>query len=110
MSKRFFDTEMYLRPWYRSLSPRLKCLWMFILARCDMAGVIDMDWELASFSIGDKVSAEDLKAMNGNIAVLESGKLFVPEFIRFQYGQLTDKSSVHRGVMKALHSHGITLK
>jgi len=104
--KRFTDTEMPLRPWYRSLEPRLKCLWVFMLCRCDMAGVLDMDWPLASFSIGAEVGPEDLNAMNGNIVVLPSGKLFLPGFIRFQYGELRE-SRVHEAVLKALRAHGI---
>jgi len=107
MSKRFFDTEVFLRPWFRQLNPRLKCLWLYFLSRCDLAGVIDMDWELASFSIGSKVSPEDLKEMNGNIVKLESGKYFIPGFISFQYGQLKDHSNPHKAVLKAMAANGI---
>ncbi len=106
MSKRLFDTEMVFRPWYRALPARLKCLWHYCLAKCDLAGVLDMDWELASFTIGERVSADDLPAMSENIIVLENGKLFLPKFIPFQYGQLHE-SQVHKAVLRALHTHGI---
>lgn len=107
MSKRFFDTEMFLRPWYRALEPRLKCLWTFMLSRCDMAGVIDMDWQLASWTIGQSVSEDDMKAMNGNVVRLQSGKLFIPGFIDFQYGHLNRDSRVHAAVFKVLDTHSI---
>jgi len=107
MSKRFFDTEMVLRPWYRSLTPRLKALWVFMLSRCDLAGVIDMDWGLASFAIGEPVSASDISAMDGNAVVLESGRLFIPGFVAFQYGELSEVSRPHISVLKTLSSHGI---
>jgi hypothetical protein len=105
--KRFFDTEMMLRPWYRSLEPRLKCLWLFMVSRCDMAGVIDMDWELASFAIGQQVSEPDMKAMNGNAVPLGGNKILIPGFIPFQYGELKEHSPVHKGVFKVLESHGL---
>ena len=108
MGKRFIDTEIFLRPWYRSLPPRLKCLWFYLLSRCDMAGVIDADWDLISFSIGEKVQLSDLEDMKNNVLVLPSGKLFLPKFIEFQYGKkLSLKSKVHEGVMKTLSLHEI---
>jgi len=109
MSKRFFDTEMILNPWYRKLPPHMKCLWHHLLARCDMAGVVDMDWELASFSIGKQVTAADISMMEGNAVILANGKLFLPKFIHFQYGELTDdpKHRVHQAVLKVLAIHQI---
>jgi hypothetical protein len=71
-----------------------------------MAGVLDMDWPLASFSIGAEVGPCDLKAMNGNVVALPSGKLFIPGFIPFQYGELRE-SRVHAAVLRVLASHGI---
>lgn len=105
--KRFFDTEMVLRPWFRALNPRLKCLWLFMVSRCDMAGVIDMDWGLASFAIGQDVTPDDMPAMNGNAVSIGKNKIMLPGFIPFQYGELNDKSPVHKGVFKVLESHGL---
>lgn len=107
MSKRLIDSEMTLKPWFRALKPRLKCLWLWMFTRCDMAGVIDMDWELASFAVGEKVSANDLAAMNGNAVVWKGSKVFLPGFIPFQYGSLNEGSPVHKSVIKVLSSHNI---
>jgi hypothetical protein len=105
--KRFIDTEMMLRPWFRNLTPRLKCLWLWMLTRCDMAGVLDMDWGLASFAIGEECTEADLAAMNGNVEFLGGSKVWIPGFIRFQYGELSDASKVHQGVLRVMASHGI---
>jgi hypothetical protein len=72
-----------------------------------MAGVLDMDWELASFAIGDKVKESDLEAMNDNAKVLRGSKIWLPRFIEFQYGVLGEESRVHKGILKTLESHGI---
>lgn len=107
MSKRFIDTEMTLRPWFRALKPKIKCLWLWMLTRCDMAGVIDMDWDLASFAVGEKVTPADMAALNGNALVLGGLKVFIPGFIPFQYGELKAESRVHQGVLSCLASHGL---
>lgn len=78
-----------------------------MLSACDIAGVIDMDWELASFSIGETVSNADLPAMKDNVFVLPSGKLFLPGFIPFQNKELNSASKAHQAVLKLLEFHGI---
>ena len=105
--KRFIDTEILVRPWFRKLEPRLKLLWLWMMTQCDMAGVLDMDWELASFAIGVKVKESDLEAMNDNAKVLRGSKIWLPRFVEFQYGVLGEESRVHKGVLKTLESHGI---
>jgi hypothetical protein len=74
-----------------------------------MAGVIhDFDWNLAWYHIGGgkhPSPADCLLAMNGNVIQLPDGKLFVPKFITFQYGHLSDISKVHiavRGILNRL--------
>jgi len=50
MSKRFTDsTKWASKPWFRKLSPNAKLLWLYICDTCDVAGVIDLDLEMASF-------------------------------------------------------------
>ena len=72
-----------------------------------MAGVVYMDWELASFAIGEKVTEADLEFMNGNITKLSGNKYLIPDFIPFQYGALSEKSRVHQAVLRTLGEHGI---
>jgi len=105
--KRFVDTEIMVRPWFRSLDPRLKCLWLWMITRCDMSGFLDMDWKLASFVIGATVREDDLKSMAGNAVLIGKSKIFLPGFIGFQYGELNSASRVHQGVLKCLTSHGM---
>lgn len=104
--KRFIDTEIMLKPWFRALEPRLKVFWIWCITRCDMSGFLIMDWDLASFAIGEKVTEKDLQRMGGNIQLLENNKLFVKDFVSFQYGKL-GSSRVHDAVRKALDSNNI---
>lgn len=108
MSKRFFDTEMVLNDWFCRMRSKEKLLWLFLISRCDMAGVIKPNWALASSLIGQKVTAGDIGAMAGNILEFKPGWYFIPKFAEFQYGELhPEKSRVHAAVIRVLQSHGI---
>lgn len=106
--KRFTDTNIWDRLWFRRVAPRVKELFRYLYERCDPAGVIDPDWDLMSFMIGEKVTPKDLEALNGNV-IERDGKLYLPQFIEFQYGKLSKDCPPHHKVFEAIAKHGITL-
>ena len=110
MAKRQFDTKKFEDPWYRSLPPRAKLLWEYMLCACDCAGVWKADFGIASFCIGIKVSSTDIdEFFTDRCAVLTNGSIFIPKFLEFQYtgmDLLNLKNGVARGVQRALqHNH-----
>lgn len=106
--KRFTETTKWtVNPWFRKLPPRLKCLWQFLVDSCDAAGVIDPDWELVSFQIGENVGPGDLESFGDRIETLPNGKLFISGFIAFQYGELSPSCKPHTPVFKSLLANGI---
>lgn len=78
---------------------------MWLLDKCDSCGVVDPDWDLASFQIGLKVAPEMLEDFSGRITRLDTGKLFIPNFIKFQYGKLSPACKPHLKVFAALEEH-----
>lgn len=104
--KRFTDTSIWDKPWFRRLPPRVKELWRYLCERCDAAGVIDPDWEGISFAIGEPVGPGDVALLNGN-AVDRGGKLFLPQFVEFQYGKLSRDCRPHDRVFEAIERHGL---
>lgn len=109
--KRFTETTKWTGdPWFRKLAPSMKCFWLLLLDCCDAAGVIEPDWELMSFQIGEDVSEDDLPKFGDRIERLPSGKLFLTKFINFQYGRLSPDCKPHGPVFKSLHSNGINLE
>lgn len=108
MPKRFIDTEMALSPWFISLPPRVKALWIYMLCRCDIAGVFKLDFGLASYAIGAKVTRSDIDAMDGNAVMISADKVLIPGFIPFQYGELQHGCRPHDAVIKCLSSHGLS--
>lgn len=107
MSKRFTETAKWDGSWFRLLTPRRKCLWLFLADRCDQAGVIERDLALFSFFVGDTVTDKDVAALAENVRVIANGKLWLPKFVRFQYGNLSRDCLPHRPVFAAMEKHGL---
>lgn len=105
--KRFTETQKWEDPWFRRLKPEMKLLWQWILDRCDNAGVIDPDIELASFQIGYQYPMDTLSEFEGRVHNLPCGKWFIPKFIEFQYGQLSKDCKAHNPIFNSLKKHGI---
>jgi hypothetical protein len=109
--KRFVDTGIWQKQWYRKLGRAEKVAWFYLLTNCDAVGVWDADLELAEFSIGEAVDWEALReAANGNIEVLDNGKWWVVDFCQFQYGEVkkVSSSNVQRHICSLLSKHGLT--
>jgi len=110
MSKRFIDTGLWPKRWFRELPPAEKLAWLYVLTNCDAVGVWDADLKLAEFSIGATVNWEELRAAaNGNIEELPNGKWWVVDFIQYQYGSVKKVSSsrVQQHLSSLLLKHGL---
>ena len=106
--KRFTETTKWDDPWFRNLPPEAKLFWDWICSKCDHAGVIEPDYDLAGFQIGIKIGPEIIQHFEGRIEMIDSGKLFVSKFIQFQYGKLSRSCKPHAPVFAALEKHGIS--
>jgi len=114
MAKRFTDTNKYKKPFIRSLQGAYKLLWDFLYHDCDHAGVWIVDFETAQIFVGKdmKVNYEDaLKFFNSGevrIVVLDGGsRWFIPSFIEFQYGKLSEKNRLHISVISILSKYDL---
>jgi hypothetical protein len=105
--KRFTETQKWEDPWFRKLRPEMKLLWLWILDRCDSAGVIDPDLELASFQIGFQYPMDTLSEFDGRVVGIVGGKFFIPKFIEFQYGRLSEDCRAHGPAFQSLKKHGL---
>lgn len=105
--KRFTETQKWEDPWFRRLSPELKLFWQWLLDKCDGAGIIEPDIELASFQIGFDYGNEVLSQFNDRVTKLECGKYFIPKFIHYQYGTLSRDCKAHNPVFSSLEKHGL---
>ena len=107
--KRFTETEKWRDPWFFSLSPKHKFLWLWLCDRVDNSGVIDIHWAVASFETGFKISDKDLEPFLSRLEKLENGKYLICGFVKFQFGELSEKSKVHQSIMKLQKKHRLCI-
>lgn len=109
MAKRFTDSEMWDKEWYMKLSCKEKCLVNMVRSKADLCGVWSPNWIIASMYVGENVCEEELlKIDNGNqFRKLANGKIYCIGFIEFQYGELSEKSPVHRKVINLLSQNNL---
>lgn len=103
MAKRFTDTGKWDHSWFRKLSPKMKVVWIYVLDKCDHAGIWTSDFEAMSFNIGEDVMAEEFEAtFEGKINLIGEDKYCIQAFIDFQYGSLNPDNRVHQSVLLRL--------
>ena len=106
MSKRFIDTSIWGKRWFREFPPKMKLFYFYLLTNCDHAGMYDVDLELAEFQIGMPVKQEDVdKYLKDHIEVIKEDKWFLRKFVDFQYGILNQNVKAHASVMKILDKY-----
>jgi hypothetical protein len=108
MAKRLTDSRKWDDDWFLSLPPEFKLLWLYILDKCDHAGIFKVTKNLAEFCLTYKFDWKVVKeTFKDRIVVMEEGLWFVPKFITFQYGKLNPISRIHAGIIATLQSKGI---
>ena len=91
MAKRYIDTKLWDKAWFRRLNPTEKSVWLYMITRCDHAGILDFDYDAFNFYIGggynEEFYLELFKQFADRIYLYEDNtKIWVKTFINFQYG------------------------
>ncbi len=109
MAKRFTDTEKWRKQYVKSLHTVYKLLWLYILDECDHAGIWHVEMDIASLRIGEKLNpVEAIKLFGDHIIEFDKGeKWFIPDFIRFQYGELNPAVKTHNSVIQRLKKYNL---
>jgi len=109
MSKRFLDSEMWDKRWIRLLKPAHKLFWVYILSKCNHAGIWEVDLDLASFQLGIDLNREELLFIFKDKIIEANGgsKWFLTGYIEFQYGVLDPHNRVHKSAISLLDRYKI---
>jgi hypothetical protein len=114
MAKRFTDTNKYKKPFVRGLPGAYKLLWDFLYHDCDNAGIWIVDFDIAQIYIGQdmpvsrEIALQFFNEEETRIIELDGGKKwFIPSFIEFQYGQLTETNRAHTNVISTLRKYNL---
>jgi uncharacterized phage protein (TIGR02220 family) len=110
MAKRLTDTEKWDDPWFRSLSPVMKCIWIFLCDRCDNAGVWKKDFEIMQFFIGQPIEPDKaLAVFNDNkkrIVPIGEDKWLICKFAIFQY---SNNPKMYKHINDLCVKHGLDI-
>lgn len=114
MAKRFTDTSKYKKPFFRGLPGAYKLFYDFLYHDCDHAGIWIVDIETAQIFVGKDMPIEIDKALDlfndGEIRIVpfdDGKKWFIPLFIKFQYGSLSEKNRAHHSVINILKKYNL---
>jgi hypothetical protein len=108
MAKRFTDTDKWKKPFIRGLEGPYKLLWFYILDDCDHAGIWQVDFEVAEIRIGQPVKEKKaLEVFGERVVRIAANKWWIPDFISFQYGELSEKNRLHVSVIQILTKYQI---
>lgn len=105
--KRFTETLKWNDPWFRRLSTEAKILWIYLLDHCDNIGLVDVDPELISLDCGLKIQFKHLFELGDRIQQVSDTKVFLPKFISFQYGRLSQSCPAHKRVIESIARHDL---
>ena len=108
MAKRFIDTGIFDDSWFSELSMEAKIFWIWLITRCNHAGIIDINNKLATFQTGIKNIPMTLKEIGDRCILIESGKYFIPKFIYYQYSNgLSENVSAQKSVIHILKKYNL---
>jgi len=108
MAKRFSDSLKWDDPFFSDLSNDYKLLWIYILDKCDHAGIFKVNKRLAEFCLNIKIDWKEVEGVfKGRIQTLNHEKWFIPKFIYYQYGVLTENNRVHNSIIQILKKEGV---
>jgi len=89
MAKRFIDTGMFSDSWFCELTPNSKLLYIYLITKCDHAGIIDLNIRLAEFETGIKQLAKSFqtvrKDLGNRLVSLRDNYYILPKFVKYQY-------------------------
>lgn len=109
MAKRFTDTDKWKKSFIKGLPTEYKLFWLYLLDECDHAGIWHVEFELAEVRLGVKLSKEKVRGFfKERIFEFDNGsKWFIPDFVTFQYGDLTGKNRAHNSVIQQLKKYNL---
>jgi len=85
MAKRFIDTQLFDDPWFMDLSKDSKIFWIYLITKCNHAGIIELNERLFKFQTGLKCLQTVIKELGNRLVSVRDQYYFIPKFLDFQY-------------------------
>ena len=110
MSKRFVDTDLWQKSWFQELEAKEKLIVLYLFQNCDCAGVWDVNYRLAGFILGFTINQDMIVKINQKHLLFDffkEDKILVLDFIKFQYGTLSENCKPHKPIIEKLKKYGL---
>ena len=108
MAKRFTDTNKWRKAWYRKFGSEKRDLWNYLHDNCDHAGLFEIDLEAMTFDLGFEITIDMIKeVLRDKYMMVGEDKIFLHDFIEFQYGELREDCKPHAAVIKMLKKEAV---
>lgn len=126
MAKRFIDTGLFDDPWFMDLTKDGKILWIYVITRCNHAGIIEINRRMILFQtgieniddiileLGDRmvrIFGKENEQLGNSMSTVSKQLYFIPKFIKYQYPEFPNsKSKAQESTIKILKKYGEELK
>lgn len=109
MAKRFTDSNKWDDPFFTSLPNDIKLVWLYMLDKCDHAGIYKINFDMMKYQCNCKRSPEQiLSFFRDRILRINGEKILIIKFIKFQYQKgLNSNKPAIIGVRNILEQHGL---
>ena len=108
MANRNIDTGLFDDEWFMDLSKDAKLLFIYLITKCDHAGILKFNKKLTEYQTGLKGLEKLLKALSNRLVILNEGLIFIPNFLKVQYPKgICGKAPVQISVQNILKKYGL---
>lgn len=112
MTIRFTHTEKWEDAWFRKSPPLVKLLYLYIIDKCDIAGIWEKDLELAAFVIGADIGAIQgaYEQLSDKLISLDETHNLARNFIKRQRNYpLNPENAAHAAIINRLLAYRTNL-
>jgi hypothetical protein len=107
MAKRFTDNKKWESNWYMELTKDEKLLWLYMLDTCESNGIFVPNWKLINFMLDTNFNDFPEPLSKQIIRTNHEKKVFIGDFVKFQYGDLKSTSNLHKKIHTSLKDFGV---
>jgi hypothetical protein len=108
MAKRFIDTGLFDDPWFMELSKDGKMLWVYLITKCNHAGIIDINNKLCKFQTDIENIDTVIQELGDRLHRVDKQLFFIPKFIYYQYPKFPQsKVMQQKSAIEILTKYGL---
>jgi len=107
MSKHFIDSDMWEIPSFMDATPKHKLLAIFMVSKCDCAGIFRFNPKIAAITLGFQVSETDILTAPVDVRKISDFVFWLENYCRHQYGIIKSTCPAHRPVFSILARLGL---